>query len=227
LRREPSRSLGYDSGADRASRCLSDRSPFAGWRRLPPASPVCVDTRAGPPTALATRDYLYPPHQDYGKIPYPYNEVVVSAAYRATADAARHVAGYARPDELQCARAAVAKYLHRVIHHFIARPICLSHGHCIHPPKKFTRCCSVRITPGLPRWLVGVVGPQARGYREVDNPVFGFPSIYRLSVMYPDRGDPHVTHFVSVGIANKTRVKFPNADAVLRRLALRAIRATG
>ena len=85
----------------------------------------------------------------------------------------------------------------------------------------------MHITPGLPSWLVGVVGPQARGYREVDNPVFGFPWIYRLSAMYPDRGDPHVTHFVSVGIANKTRVKFPNADAVLRRLALRAIRATG
>jgi len=88
---------------------------FAGWRRLPPAGPVCVDTRGGPPTARATRDYIYPSQQDYSNIPY----------------------------------------------------------------------------------------------------------------MYPDRGDPHVTHFVSVGIANKTRVKFPNADAVLRRLALRAIRATG
>ncbi len=203
---------------------------FAGWRRLPPASSVCVDTRGGPPTARASRDYIYPPHQDYGNIPYPYNEVVVSAGYRATADAARHVAGYARPAELRCTHAAVVKFLHRLTRRdrrFLDRRICISRGHCLHQPKKFTRCCSARITPGLPSWLVGVVGRQARGYREVDNPVFGFPWIYRLSVMYPDRGNPHVTHFVSVGIANKTRVKFPNADAVLRRLALRAIRATG
>jgi hypothetical protein len=61
----------------------------------------------------------------------------------------------------------------------------------------------------------------------VDNPAFGFPWIYQLAVMYPDRGNPHVTHFVFVGIANKTRVKLPHADSVLRRLALRAIRATG
>jgi hypothetical protein len=85
----------------------------------------------------------------------------------------------------------------------------------------------VRITPGLPSWLVGVVGREARGYREVDNPVFGFPRIYRLAFMYPDRGNPHVSDLVFVAIANKTRVKFPNADAVLRKLALRAIRANG
>ena len=45
--------------------------------------------------------------------------------------------------------------------------------------------------------------------------------------MYPDRRDPHVARFMSVGIANEARVKLPNADAVLRRLALRAIHATG
>ena len=61
----------------------------------------------------------------------------------------------------------------------------------------------------------------------MDNPLLDFPWIYKLAVVYPDRADPHVNHFVFVGIANKTRVKFPNADAVLRRLALRAIRATG
>ena len=85
----------------------------------------------------------------------------------------------------------------------------------------------MRITPGLPRWVVAEVGPQARGYREVDNPLVGFPWSYHLAVMYTDRGDPHVTRLGFVGIANKARIKYPNADAALRKLALRAIRATG
>jgi hypothetical protein len=202
---------------------------FHGWRRLPPIQKrVCPDTAGGPLAASASRNYIYPPHQDYGNIPYPYNEVIVQAGYRT--DAAHHVAAYARPDELRCTHTAVVKFLHRLTRgdrRFLDRRICISHGHCLHQPKRFTRCCSVRITPGLPSWLVGVVGRNARGYREVDNPLLGFPWIYKLAVMYPDRGNPHVTRLVYVAIANKTRVKFPNADAVLRRLALRAIRATG
>jgi len=141
-----------------------------------------------------------------------------------------HVAGYARPGELRCYHAFVVKFLHRVTHsarHFLGRRICISHGHCIRPPKEFTRCCGVRITPGLPSWLVGVVRRDARGYREVDNPLVGFPWSYHLAVMYTDRGDPHVTRLVFVGIANKARIKYPNADAALRKLALRAIRASG
>jgi hypothetical protein len=30
-----------------------------------------------------------------------------------------------------------------------------------------------------------MVGREARGYREVDNPILGFPRIYRLAFMYP------------------------------------------
>ena len=72
---------------------------FPGWRRLPPAHKhVCADTQGAPPAAGASRDYIYPPHQDYANVPYPYNEVVVSVGYRTPENAALHVAGMANPE---------------------------------------------------------------------------------------------------------------------------------
>jgi len=118
--------------------------------------------------------------------------VFATIEYRSPGNSRSHVAAYATPKQLQCLHPLVVKFWRRFYHPYVAPRICLSNGGCLHRPARFTRCCTVRTTAGLPHSLSAALGPRARGFRQKIIPLRYFQNVYELTLVYQSASDPHV-----------------------------------